>query len=178
VTFEREETLTLPGFLLDMNHFFQRLLGRFLSEHLPQCEVHSEQALRGMMRYSPQQNPRKRKAPMPRPDFVVKKGPSPVSVLDAKYRDLWERELPRDMLYQLAIYSLSQPRPFTASILFPTEHDTARPARIEIHDPMASGALGFVELRPVILPQLTSALAGERSAREALAQRLAFGGDA
>jgi len=129
------------------------------------------------MRYLPGLNPRRRRSPTPRPDFVVKKGAATVCLLDAKYRDLWERELPRDMLYQLAIYALSQPRPSTATILFPTASAEATPAVVEIRDPIGTGVLGFVELRPVVLAELVRALADLDAVRQSLASRLAFGLD-
>jgi 5-methylcytosine-specific restriction enzyme subunit McrC len=115
-----------------------------------------EHALTEMMRYLPGLNPRRRRSPTPRPDFVVKKGTATVCLLGAKYRDPWERDLPRDMLHQLAIYALSQPRPSTATILFPTATAGATPAVVEIRDPMGTGVLGYVELRPVVLRELVS----------------------
>jgi 5-methylcytosine-specific restriction enzyme subunit McrC len=175
VSLDGEATTALPGFLFDMNRFFQALIGRFLADHLPGFEVREEHALTEMMRYLPGLNPRRRRSPTPRPDFVVKKGAATVCLLDAKYRDLWERELPRDMLYQLAMYALSQPRPSTATILFPTATPGATPAVVEIRDPTGTGVLGYVELRPVVLAELLKALAGSEETRMTLAHRLAFG---
>jgi 5-methylcytosine-specific restriction enzyme subunit McrC len=178
VSLDGETTMELPGFLFDMNRFFQALIGRFLSEHLPSFRVQQEHALTEMMRYVPGLNPRHRKSPTPRPDFVVTKGGAVASLLDAKYRDLWERDLPREMLYQLAMYALSQPGGATATILYPTTARDATEAAVEIRDPVCPGALGRVALRPVILSELVHAL-GEPQGRgrcERLAGRLAFGG--
>jgi hypothetical protein len=99
-----------------------------------------------------------------------------VALLDAKYRDLWERELPRNMLYQLSVYALSQPRGSTAAILYPSTASEAREAVTEIRDPVVGRSQGFVALRPVLLSRLAGAIheATEREARQVAAE-LAFG---
>ena len=177
VSLDGETTTELPGFLFDMNRFFQALVGRFLNEHLPGFDVKQEHALTEMMRYVPGLNPRHRKSPTPRPDFVVTRAGAVELLLDAKYRDLWERELPREMLYQLAMYALSQPGGATATILYPTTAVDASEAVVEIRDPVRPGALGRVALRPVVLSELVDVLGeqGDRAQRERLATKLAFG---
>ncbi len=174
---DADEPITLPGFLLDMNRFFQRLLGRFLRENLEQGQVVEEQSLKDLMRYAPGENPRRRRAPRPRPDFAVKTPDGKLLLLDAKYRDLWKRDLPRDMLYQLAMYALSQPRGGTATILYPTTADEARPARIEIGEPLGGWGRASIVLQPVHLGELDRVIAGGRSTareRQALAHSLVF----
>lgn len=174
-------TETLPGFLFDMNRLFQDLLSRFLRENLAGVEVEDERELRHFMRYAPNANPRGRKAPTPQPDFTVHDGHRVVAILDAKYRDLWTKELPREMLYQLAIYALSEVGGASATILYPTLDGAARDARIEVHGSREGWGRAAVVLRPVNLRALRALVCEEetttlRERRQAFARQLTFGG--
>ena len=121
VVLEGQATTTmLPGFLFDMNAFFQALVSRFLRDNLPGYSVRDEHGLKGMMRYNPKFNPQRRQSPTPRPDYVVMQQGTIRSILDAKYRDLWENQLPREMLYQLGVYAISHRKQPQSSILYPT----------------------------------------------------------
>lgn len=179
VSFDGAPTsLRLPGFLFDMNRFFQTLLSRFLGENLPGFTVRDEYGLRGMMRFSPGFNPQNRRAPTPRPDFVVLEGRKVLSILDAKYRDLWEKPLPRSMLYQLAIYAASHGQR-VATILYPTTTLGASESRIDVRDPVFGRQIGQVRLRPVLMHVVEELAAGTtvqmRRARAEHARWLAFG---
>jgi 5-methylcytosine-specific restriction enzyme subunit McrC len=170
---------TLPGFMFDMNAFFQLLVSRFLRENLPGYVVRDEHALKGMIRYSPAFNPRQQRAPAPRPDFIVTNQGAPCSILDAKYRDLWTSPLPREMLYQLVVYAISLRGIRQSSILYPTMDPLARAARIDVSDLLDGREIGQVWLRPVILPRLEE-LVGARTLaalreRHSLARQLVLG---
>jgi 5-methylcytosine-specific restriction enzyme subunit McrC len=170
----------LPGFLFDMNRFFQALLSRFLRENLEGCEVEDECRLAGLFRYDPARNPRRRQPPVQKPDFVVRRERRVVALLDAKYRDLWALPLPREMLYQLALYALGQSgTKRQAAILYPTMDAAAREQAIIVQEPVGGAPQAEVILRPVNLLTLNGLLrdrapqAGRQ--RCIFAAQLAFG---
>jgi 5-methylcytosine-specific restriction enzyme subunit McrC len=178
LTIEGRGGIELPGFLFDMNRFFQALLSRFLSEHLEGWKLNEERGLTELLRYLPERNPRRRRAPRPRPDFTLTRPGSTPILLDAKYRDLWELPLHRDMLYQLALYAMSQGKGATATILYPSVSSAAQGATIRISDPIAGGARGFVALQPVPLHELYAVVnesSGQHQKGRDLADALCFG---
>jgi 5-methylcytosine-specific restriction enzyme subunit McrC len=172
-------TQPLPGFLFDMNRFFQSLLSRFLRENLPDHSVRDEYRLRGVIQYDPDYNPKKRCSPTPRPDFVVLEGNAVIAILDAKYRDLWEKALPREMLYQLAIYAVLHDV-HAATILYPSLDPLAQPARLNLNDSLRGEMVAHVWLRPVQLDVIEKLVMSGDSAqirrqRWAYAEQLVFG---
>ncbi|MBC8290212.1 MAG: restriction endonuclease [Planctomycetes bacterium] len=178
VTLEGEAlTSRLPGFMFDMNAFFQALLSQFLRDNLPGYSVIDEHSLKGMMRYNPNFSP-PRRSPTPRPDYVVQRGNKSCSILDAKYRDIWEKDLPRHMLYQLVVYAVSHRDNPRSTILYPTFNPAARETRIDVTDPVHGRMLGQVCLRPVNLEHLealvTNLTANGRRMREQYAASLAL----
>jgi 5-methylcytosine-specific restriction enzyme subunit McrC len=177
VSLEQDQPQTrLPGFLFDMNRFFQALLDRFLRENLEGYTLRSEYQLQDMLQYHPQHNPYRWSAPKPRPDFAILAGEKVVALLDAKYRDIGQHGLPREMLYQLAFYASSQDRPGLATILYPTVTE-GRESWLEIVHPVSGQSISRVILRPVDLYALEHLVtAGARSQRAALARQMVFGG--
>ncbi len=179
---DQQEKVPIPGFLFDMNRLFQGIISRFLNSHLCDYKVRDEYSLKSMMKYLPDFNPQKRRDPMPRPDFVVMKDGKITAILDAKYRDLWEKNLPREMLYQLGMYALCQRDVRKAAILYPTMSESAREGRIQISDPTYGNKLGKVVIRPLNLNLLSELINLPDSSqnirrKEKYADYLAFGED-
>jgi 5-methylcytosine-specific restriction enzyme subunit McrC len=179
---EQQPRVRLPGFLFDMNLFFQALLSRFLQEHLQDYTVQDQYKIHGMIAYDPAHNPQKRLAPAPRPDYVILRRSQVVAILDAKYRDLWEQPLPPHMLYQLAIYALSQAGGIEAGILYPTIQPDAREARILIRDPTYGSSRAQVVLRPVNLLEMAALISSPKSISKTkhlatFAEHLTFGNE-
>lgn len=178
-----DESHPLPGFLFDMNMLFQQALGRFLKESLEDVRVEEQQSIRDLFSYQSSFNPLGKPSPKLRPDYVFRRGDRIVGIADAKYRDLWERELGRDMLYQLSVYALSQAQCRVATILYPAGDAGAKEARIAIHDPASGRIGGEVHLRPVdihYIARLVGArggVGGTRREKAAYARRLAFGAE-
>ena len=74
-------------------------------------------------------------------------------LLDAKYRDLWERNLPREMLYQLAIYAVSGIGDKTSTILYPVMSDEPKIQKIDIQHPVSQDSfMGAVMANVVLQP--------------------------
>lgn len=154
----------MPGFLFDMNIFFQRLLSRFLRENLASARIADELAIRNLFTYAPDANPRQRRAPAPRPDYALFYDKVLHGFLDAKYRDVWERSLPAEWLYQLSIYALASPSEVSV-LLYASMSAEARDERVEVRQPVtwSNKRPVSVILRPVPLPYLAELLDPSRA---------------
>lgn len=176
---DSSSSLHLPGFLFDMNRFFQALLSRFLHEYLCGYTVLDEEPLRGMIRYVSEFNPRHLHTPVLRPDLMLLKDRTPVAVLDAKYRDLWGENLPTEMLYQVVTYAAVHATRM-AVILYPTTSEDACESRLTVRNAVTGDSVATVCVRPVLLPELEELLRARSTAandrrRRILARQLVFG---
>jgi 5-methylcytosine-specific restriction enzyme subunit McrC len=178
--FGHRRTVEITGFAMDMNVIWQRLLGRVLSEWSEGFTVEEESRLRDVFRRS-DSHPYRGRTPTPRPDFAAFHGDRLVGYLDAKYRDLWARSLPREMLYQLAVYAVAQGGGVVA-ILYPTDSREAREQRIDLQDPILGERRATIALRPVQLSHLEALISAppteqNRVRRADFARALLRGGD-
>ncbi len=75
------------------------------------------------------------------------------------------------MLYQLALYALSQPRQRQAVILYHALDSLARESRLALHDPVTGRPQAMVCLRPVNLHKLSELVAQPDSGSVNLAKQ-------
>jgi 5-methylcytosine-specific restriction enzyme subunit McrC len=167
-----EESSRTPGFLFDMNLFFQRLLSRFLHENLTSARIEDQWAIRNVFAYAPDANPRRRTAPAPRPDYALFRATTLCGFLDAKYRDIWEGSLPAEWLYQLSVYALASPCQMSV-LLYASMAEEARDERVEVRQPVSwsSKSSASVTLRPVSLKHLAELLDPDRSSTRSAERR-------
>jgi 5-methylcytosine-specific restriction enzyme subunit McrC len=171
-----QSRIHLPGFLFDMNRFFQALLDRFLRDNLIGYTVQSEHQLHNMLFYHPLHNPWHWGSPTPRPDFAIKDGNKVIALLDAKYRDVGQNGLPHYMLYQLSIYAFSQSPSRKSTILYPTSIEKSDEAWLQVTHPITGDNLAQVILRPINLYSLEKLIrTGSKSIKEKAAHQIAFG---
>jgi 5-methylcytosine-specific restriction enzyme subunit McrC len=161
-----------PGFLFDMNIFFQRLLLRFLRDNLSAGRVEDELPIKNLFSYALNANPKRRQVPKPRPDYALFVESKLDSFLDAKYRDIWENGYPAEWLYQLSIYSLASPQNVSI-LLYASMSVEARDERVEIRPPFIRRESDSVSVifRPVPLNELAQLLDLDRTLQSLLQRR-------
>jgi len=152
----------LNGYFFDMNAFFETLIGRLLSDYCTRYTVKDQHSLSGMFIYTPGYNPKRKHSPTPRPDFALFRNGSVARLMDAKYRDLWNDSLPREMLYQLAVYAVSGVGDKTATILYPALNDIPSVQKVDIFNPVGGGKMAEVVMKPVNLDKISNALYSDR----------------
>lgn len=155
-------TFELKGYFFDMNVFFEVLVGRLLEDFCKDYFLKEQFRLHDLFMYTPGFNPNRRKSPTPRPDFALMRDGKVVKLLDAKYRDLWERSLPRDMLYQLAIYAVSGIGDNTATIIYPVTTEQPIIQKVDINDPTTGSKIARVILQPFNLMKLSGLLESKK----------------
>jgi 5-methylcytosine-specific restriction enzyme subunit McrC len=168
IAFSGPSSSRMPGFLFDMNVFFQRLLSRFLRNNLADARVEDEVGIRHLFAYASGANPRQRRIPAPRPDYALLQNNVLHGFLDAKYRDIWEKGYPAEWLYQLSIYALASPNEVSV-LLYASMSREARDERVEVRQPMtwSNNRPASVILRPVPLSYLAELLDPDREKRVA-----------
>lgn len=146
--------LELPGFLFNMSQFFEDLIYKFLDESLFNYDIIHQYKFSNMLAYKKQFNPRNRRKITLKPDYAILKENTPISILDAKYRDLWEKSIPIKWLYQLGIYALNPISKKKSIILYPSINSNASDQKIEIRNPINNNQIALLTIRPVNILKL------------------------
>lgn len=165
---DEDQSIHLHGYFFDMNAFFETLIGRLLADYGEGFTFKDQYKLHDLFIYTPEFNPKRRRSPTPRPDYALMRDGRVAKLMDAKYRNLWERSLPSDMLYQLAIYAVSGVGNKTATILYPTTDDKPTVQKVDINDPVTSAKMATVVLQPVNLVKVAEFLEGNELELRAL----------
>lgn len=158
--------VNLQGYFFDMNVFFETLVYRLLIDYCEEYSIIGQYSLYDMFTYTPGYNPQGRESPTQRPDFALVEDGKVIRLLDAKYRDLWKRTLPTYMLYQLAIYAISGMGDNVATILYPSEDDTAVVQKIDIKNPIRNTKIAQIVLQPVDLNKVAMLVSKSDGDRE------------
>lgn len=164
----------LPGMLWNMATLFERAVARLLTEHLPApLRVDTQHGLGEL--YTVVSGHTGRRAPNPRPDLVAYRGSQVVAVLDTKYRDLSATSLPRDILYQMSVYSLAfgGTRPVPAIVLYAVPHGRRADTHLRLN--VHHGADRDIVLRSVGLDELAACIGQPELARRLAAELVATG---
>lgn len=145
--------VSLPGYFFDMNLFFESLVSKLLHSMSDQYSIVDQYRIGPLFNYEPRYNHKNKRSPTPRPDFALLKNGMVVQLLDAKYRDLWDKSLPRDMLYQLAVYAASGIGNQTATILYPAMNAIPSLQQINITNPLTQEHMAKIFMKPINLVQ-------------------------
>ncbi len=160
---DESRCINLRGYFFDMNAFFEKLVGKLLKDCVKEYVVKDQFSLHDMFMYTPGFNPRRRESPTPRPDFALLQGGKVVKLLDTKYRDLWENNLTRNMLYQLAIYAVSGIGDKTATIIYPAVSDEPTVQKIDVKNPVTNTKMASIILKPINLVKVAGLLSKDRN---------------
>ena len=160
ISLEKEQrNININGFLINMNTFFQRLLTKFLKENVKEYEVVSEYQIKNYIRFHSNYNPKRSRNPTPRPDFALKQREKILLFMDAKYIDLWKRDIPSYIIYQIAIYALSMEGDInTAIVFYPAINNIPIDSVIEIGNPDNLKKKTTIIFRPVNMRRLCELL--------------------
>lgn len=156
----KEGELTGPGFLFNMERFFQDVLAKFFTQFLPYRTFKHEKEIPNVFSYLDKDMTKKIERSI-RPDYTITyTEPKPGFIyFDAKYMDLWVKSIPIGIIYQLGFYSLlSHPKYNRSFILYPTQDKKAVDKKIRINLDEKLKDPHYIIARPVDLKEIYEAV--------------------